>query len=970
MHHLSVDIETYSSVPIGKAGMYKYAQSPDFEILLIAYALDWGPVKVVDLTAGETLPENIRRHLTDPGTIKHAYNAAFEWYCLSRWLGLGARWDGVVSPEAWLPQWQDTMLHGLYCGYTAGLGITGKALGLPEDKRKLMTGKALIKLFCTPTKPTARNGGRTRTRPQHEPEKWALFMEYNRQDVVTEMEIERRLSPWPVPEEVQRQWVTDQIINARGVGVDLDLARGAIACDEEVKDTLTREAREITGLDNPNSAPQLGGWLAGQGVETPNLQKQTVEELLNGELPEDCRRVLEIRQELNKTSTAKYTAMITAAGEDSRARGLLQFYGANRTGRWAGRLVQVQNLPQTHLRALDTARTLTRQANAGALGLLYGSVPSALSQLVRTAFVPQRDRVYVDADFSAIEARVISWLAGETWRLEVFRTHGKIYEASASQMFGVPLDKIVKGRPEYALRQKGKVAELALGYNGGPGALIAMGALRMGLKEEELPEIVQRWRGANPRVCELWYALDAAATRTVETGEMTSTHGLTLAMESDQGTDQYFLTITLPSGRKLFYCRPTLGVNRWGRPSIQYWGINQTSRQWMQLETYGGKLAENCLGGNTLVLTPDGWKRLDCMTTKDKVWDGQQWVAHEGLLNQGEQLVIDVDGVRMTPDHKIYTESGWKCASSSKRYFRHEAKLPDCHSLCRVGREEITMGCSVRLRKGIHHACNRIFEGKTKVVRVYATQTDRRRASYASALHSPNVPRVEVYERALSSANGTGLEELRRPWNQSVRPMVGEFRKFLGRYVPKLSPWAIAGQNRRGWGLLPGKLSVGNGQSTGEEQTQYPPCRYSTRDNAPIRSSRKIRHWRDYLMLQSEARCSGRYVVHKTGCYEQVYDLKNCGPNHQFTVLSEAGPMLVHNCVQAIARDCLALAIERLEAAGYPVVFHIHDEVVIETTPGRADLDEVCRIMSEPIGWAPGLPLKADGWVGKYFTKD
>lgn len=670
MHHLSVDIETYSSVPIGKAGMYKYAQSPDFEIQLIAYALDWGPVKVVDLTAGETLPENIRRHLTDPGTIKHAYNAAFEWYCLSRWsgLGLGPRWDEVASPEAWLPQWHDTMLHGLYCGYTAGLDITGKALGLPEDKRKLMTGKALIKLFCTPTKPTARNGGRTRTRPQHEPEKWALFVEYNRQDVVTEMEIERRLSPWPVPEEVRRQWVTDQIINARGVGVDLALARGAIACDEEVKDTLTKEAREITGLDNPNSAPQLGGWLAGQGVETPNLQKQTVEELLSGELPEDCRRVLEIRQELNKTSTAKYTAMITAAGEDSRARGLLQFYGANRTGRWAGRLVQVQNLPQTHLKAIDTARTLTRQANAGALGLLYGSVPSALSQLVRTAFVPQRGRVYVDADFSAIEARVISWLAGETWRLEVFRTHGKIYEASASQMFGVPLDKIVKGRPEYALRQKGKVAELALGYNGGPGALIAMGALRMGLKEEELPEIVQRWRGTNPRVCELWYALDAAATRTVETGEMTSTHGLTLAMESDQGTDQYFLTITLPSGRKLFYCHPTLGVNRWGRPSIQYWGLNQTSRQWMQLETYGGKLVENV--------------------------------------------------------------------------------------------------------------------------------------------------------------------------------------------------------------------------------------------------------------------------------------------------------------VQAIARDCLALAIERLEAAGYPVVFHIHDEVVIETTPGRADLDEVCRIMSEPIGWAPGLPLKADGWVGNYFTKD
>lgn len=667
IHHLNIDLETFSSVPIKKAGLYKYVQSSDFEILLFGYSLDGAPTIVLDLSDGRGIPPEIVTLLMDRNTVKHAYNAAFEWYCISKYL-FGLQENATLN---WLCQWRDTQLHGLYCGYAASLGATGEAIGLPEDKRKLQTGKALIKLFCTPHTPTDRDP-RTRIRPQDEPDKWRLFKEYNAQDVITEQEIERRLSPFPVPDSLQHQWETDLRINARGVAVDLDLIHGALECSDTVTSTLTEEAVQLTGLSNPNSVAQLSGWLTKEtGESISDLRKDTVKTMLGGELDsDDARRALEIRQELSKTSVKKYTAMTDAVCDDGRVRGLLQFYGANRTGRWAGRIIQPQNLPQTHIYGgmLDLARDLVKGRKIDTLKLIYGSVPDTLSQLIRTALIPASGHKFVDDDFSAIEARVIAWLAGEDWVLDVFRSHGKIYEATASQMFGVPIEKIIKGQPEYALRQKGKVATLALGYQGAAGALINMGALKMGIPEEDLPDIVRRWRDSNRRIVDLWYSVENTAISVVQTGRPAGVRGLMFALEGNHDTNQYFLTITLPSGRKLYYTKPFLSPNQWGNDSLHYYGMNQTTKKWEVVDTYGGKLVENC--------------------------------------------------------------------------------------------------------------------------------------------------------------------------------------------------------------------------------------------------------------------------------------------------------------VQAISRDCLAENIERLEAAGYPVVFHVHDEVVIDIETEKADLDAVCQIMSQPIPWAPGLPLKADGWVGNYYTKD
>jgi len=586
VRHLSIDIETYSSVDIRKAGLYKYAQSQDFEILLFAYSVDGGRVEVVDFTEGAAIPPVVLEGLFDEAVTKHAYNASFEWHCLSRHFQM-------PHPEKWITQWQDTMLHALYCGYPASLEAAGQALGLQEDKKKLTTGKNLIRTFCTPKKSTARDL-RTRVLPHHEPVKWELFKEYNRQDVITEMAIENALAYYPVPAHIQKEWQTDLRINARGIYADMELVNGALYCDNVIKESLTKTACTLTELTNPNSAPQLTKWLAEQGIQTENLQKATVEDLLET-AHGDVKTVLEIRQELSKTSNKKYEAISAAVGEDGRVRGLLQFYGANRTGRWAGRLVQVQNLPRTHLHGavLDIARDFVRQKKVDALNMCIGSVPDTLSQLIRTALIAEEGKIFIDADFSAIEARVIAWLAGEQWVLDVFTTHGKIYEACASQMFGVPLEKISRGNPEYELRQKGKVATLALGYQGGTGALVQMGALKMGIPEEDLPDIVQRWRAANKRIVGLWYSVEAAALETTQTGRQTSVRSLVFSMEGD--ANKSFLTISLPSGRKLYYSSPKLGTNRFGGQSIQYMGMNQTTKKWESVETYGGKLTENVI---------------------------------------------------------------------------------------------------------------------------------------------------------------------------------------------------------------------------------------------------------------------------------------------------------------------------------------------------------------------------------------
>ncbi len=587
MDHLSIDLETFSSVPIGKAGAQKYIMSPDFEILLFAYSLNGAPVVCVDFAQGEVLPPEIAAMLTSSEVIKHAYNAPFEWGCLSKYMGR------QLPPE----QWRCTMFHGLYAGYPAGLDAVGRALGLPEDKRKLNTGKALIRYFCVPCAPSKANGGRTRNYPHHNPERWALFKEYCCGDVVTEMAVEDRLSNIPVPDFVQKEWETDLIINSRGVAVDMPMVEGALELGATVRNSLMAEAINISGLNNPNSVKQLSAWLEEEtGEEVTGLRKDTVAKMLaRDDNSPQVQRMLEIRQELGKTSTKKYDAIEAAVCPDGRVRGLLQFYGANRTGRWAGRLVQVQNLPRTYTEPLELARELVKQRKLDALKVIYGSVPDTLSQLIRTAFVAPDGHILIDADFSAIEARVISWLAGEEWRLEVFRTHGKIYEASASQMFGVPIDLIKKGNPEYALRQKGKVAELALGYQGSTGALINMGALDMGIPEEDLPDIVNRWRDANKRIRDLWYKMDASAVQVISQGGAVGLNCLVIARELDYNRGTDYMTITLPSGRKLYYNAPQLGVNQWGNPSISYLGMDQTTKKWKRIETYGGKLVENCV---------------------------------------------------------------------------------------------------------------------------------------------------------------------------------------------------------------------------------------------------------------------------------------------------------------------------------------------------------------------------------------
>lgn len=583
MRRLSCDIETFSSVDLKKSGLYKYVQSPDFQILLFAFSINGVPVDIVDLAQGETLHRDHVDLLRDPNVLNHAYNAPFEWYCLSKHLKL--------DPLSWLSQWRCTMMHGLYCGYTAGLGPTGEAIGIPQDKRKLGMGMSLIRTFCIPTKPSKTNGMRTRTLPHHEPDKWRLFKQYCVNDVVAEMEILRRLSYFPVPDQEQQLWVLDQKINVRGVAVDLQMVEGALAIDEQVTGELMQEAITLTGLDNPKSVQQLSKWLTVEmDEEVENLQKGTVLKLIDKLDEGRAKRVLEIRQELAKTSTKKYMAMRKAACSDGRIRGLLQFYGANRTGRWAGRLVQIQNLPKNKMAPLEFARELVVDRNVNMLKFVYGNVPDTLSQLIRTALVAPAGKILLVADFSAIEARIIAWLAKEQWRLDVFATHGKIYEASASAMFGVPIEEIGKGSE---LRQKGKLAELSMGYQGSSGALIKMGALDMGLTEEELPEIVTRWRNANRRIVDLWYSLEGAALEVMESGQAVGIRGLLFARESHYGTQQDFFTIQLPSGRKLYYARPFLKENDFGRQALHYWGMDQKTKKWGVLNTYGGKLVEN-----------------------------------------------------------------------------------------------------------------------------------------------------------------------------------------------------------------------------------------------------------------------------------------------------------------------------------------------------------------------------------------
>ncbi|WP_139116802.1 DNA polymerase [Paenibacillus polymyxa] len=576
MDVLSIDLETFSSVNIKDSGVYPYVESPDFEVLLFAYAFNQEPVRVLDLTDFEDIPADVQEALSDPAVLKTAFNAGFERTALAK------HFNQPMPPD----QWQCSAVLALTLGLPGSLDQVAKALKLQEQKDS--AGKALIKYFSTPCKPTKVNGGRTRNMPWHAPEKWQQYKDYCGQDVETERDLRRRLIARKPSEFEQRLWALDQRINDGGIRIKPEMIQHAIACDEAFQTRKLAEAAEITGLDNPKSVAQLKGWLEDQGLTVGGLTKDSIPVLIEqaDELGmADAKAVLKLRQETSKTSVKKYEAMQRARCNDDRVRGLLQFYGANRTGRWAGRLVQVQNLPQNKLADLDLARTLLLEGEYELLELLYASVPGVLSQLVRTAFIPSPGCRFIVSDFSAIEARVIAWLAGESWRMEVFRTHGKIYEASASQMFKVPIEEIGKGNP---LRQKGKIAELALGYGGGVGALEAMGALKMGLESDELKPLVNAWRKANKRITKLWWDVDAAAMAAVEEHRRVELqYGLTFFMEDGS------LFIQLPSGRCLAYVNPQIKPGKFDKPALTYEGMDQVKKIWTRIDTYGPKLVEN-----------------------------------------------------------------------------------------------------------------------------------------------------------------------------------------------------------------------------------------------------------------------------------------------------------------------------------------------------------------------------------------
>lgn len=588
---LTIDLETYSPQDIGKVGAYRYAQDPDFEILLCSVAVDDYKVYLLDLKdprQEEHLIANwcqLKEMLFDPRYTKRAWNAAFEWWCLSEHFHLTQQ-----QREDWLEQWEDSMVHAMYCGLPASLKEAGKALRLPEDKAKMREGAALIRYFCCPCKPTKTNGGRTRNLPNHDPAKWEIFRQYNIRDVETERHIDNLLAPFTVPDFIWQQWRDDVRMNSRGIATDANLTSGALWCGQQYSAELFEEAQRTTGLTNPNAPGQLRDWLNDNGADLPDLQKATVAEALKQPQNPAVKRVLEIRQGLGKSSLKKYDAIQAATGPDGRIRGTLQFYGATRTGRWAGRLLQVQNLPRTYLKHQNEVRQLIKGKQVDALEMIYGDVNDVLSQMIRTALIPAPGSVFIDADFSAIEARLIAWEAKEEWVLDVFRTTGKIYETTAAKMFGIPVETIVKGHPNYSYRQRGKVATLALGYQGGVGAMRRMdvsGALK-DLPDEEIQDMVNRWREQNPNIVQLWRTMEHAAKFVINSKRgCLAIPGVTFRMEASTTCPFSFMTMSLPSGRKLYYADPRVGDDG----HIHY--MEQTDRGWQDSETYGGKLTEN-----------------------------------------------------------------------------------------------------------------------------------------------------------------------------------------------------------------------------------------------------------------------------------------------------------------------------------------------------------------------------------------
>lgn len=816
MRTLAIDLETYSSNNI-KYSVYKYVEAPDFEILLFAYAFDDDPVRVVDLAQGETLPDDVKAALYDKDVLKTAFNANFEINCLRKYF-----------PDLPEEQWECDRILSLYNSYPPHLAAVAKAMHFDEDRQKDTRGKALIRYFCLPCKPTKANGGRTRNYPKDAPDKWRVFKEYNRQDVVVERAIRDKLVNLRPPDFEHENWLIDQAINRNGIMVNQTLVDNAIRLSGEYREKLLARATEITGLDNPNSPLQVKGWLEERlGRAVDSLSKAAVADMLTEDIPGDVREMLSIRQKISKSSIKKYDAMRMAACHDSRIRGMFQFYGAARTGRFAGRIVQLQNLPRNSMPDLDLARNMVLDGDLEALEMCFDDVQDVLSQLIRTALEAPPGKRFIVADFSAIEARVIAWLAGEEWEMKAFAEGKDIYCATASAMFGVP---VVKHGVNGELRQKGKVAVLACGYGGGIGALKAMGADKMGLTDDELQTVVRKWREASPHIVKLWADVENAAMNAVSGIPTTlKQKNLHFHVEDDA------LYIELPSGRHLVYLHPHLGKNRFGSDAILYTGLGgskTTAGRWGTLETYGGKLAENCLAQGTLVLTDRGLSPIEKVSKDMLIWDGISFVRHEGVINKGLQDCITLDGLSMTPDHRVLTEKGWMPCVETQGLNWADVRLPHRHQA-------------------------------DKSSRTVLRQDDKR-------------------------------------------------------------------------------------------------------------TSRGVGNRHDNAMLSTGPQLAAGIVIDKTKCKKRVYDIRNCGPRHRFAVYDPETKKvrLVHNCVQAIARDCLCAAMKRLTDADYKICAHIHDEVILEMPEGKGSLDGAVRIMCQNEPWNEGLVMNADGFEAKYYQKD
>ena len=940
MRFMSIDIETYSDIDINKAGVYRYVDTDAFKILLFAYSVDGGPVQLIDLTRGDSIPKEIVKALSDKSVTKWAYNANFERVALSRFLGMPT--GQYLDPEGW----KCSMVWAATLGLPMGLAKVDEVLML--DKQKMSEGRGLIYKFCKPDKKTGQ-----RVMPEEFPEDWETFRRYNIRDVETEMGIQKMISPFPCSDELWREYWTDQRINDRGVEVDLTLARNAVSMDAEISKNLMEKMRSLTGIDNPRSTSQLDMWLREHGCDMVSLGKKDVAQVIEETDDPLIRKVLSLRLLISKSSVKKYTKMLDATCSDGRARGMFQFYGAMRTGRFAGRLLQLQNLPQNHIENIGLVRELARRGDLDALSVMFDSVPDILSQLIRTAFVAREGSRFIVADFSAIEARVIAWLAGEEWRMKAFAEGKDIYCASASAMFGVPVVKhVINGE----LRQKGKVAELACGYGGSVGALKAFGADKMGLTETEMQSIVDNWRASSPRIVQLWWDVDRAIKQTLEDGTTHRTHGLMFSLQKG------ILFIRLPSGRSLAYVKPRLIDGK-----ITYEGVS-SNKGWARLESYGPKFVENCLAEGTQVLTDRGWIEIQNVTTKDALWDGEQWVSHEGLINKGIQEVINIDGALMTPDHKVLTQEGWKNAPSCKGLKRYEVKLPNSDRVRRVEREEIPVEGKMRLWERVHHDCRAFFRRKAEILRLYERKANKHCKRNPQALQTPFIPCMALNEGTLHGSYSSGLDQLWRQGNQSLRQMARIIREFLGGYVTNLPERANAGQNRREWELHSRELQMGGLQNPVQKQTSKYTDRYTLGQDNCERSCRSFRNRGHNAPLQNTAWLDDRYLVRKTGLKKQVYDLKNAGPNHRFTIKTEAGPMIVHNCVQGISRDLLLNAMKQVGPEAR-ICMHIHDELVIEADKS-VKLDDICKKMAQVPEWAEGLLLRADGYETKFYLKD